>query len=264
MPSLAIWFGPTVVDMFLLLLIAFSSHCREELLFEFDPFLFEVVAPGKCCLDCTCSGHRYNWEKKNAMIHIYEADMSIHKEQCALSFETLDKIKTTKSGIKTKSLQDLPVSSFPKFNVLQPQPQQYTSGYGGNTFTMDTEKEKLLRNSKCYINASDGSIGADRTIFAARSPVFRTMFSHDLEEKELSTVDISGMSTDEYDVSDLKEACHDSLLEDIDAKNVLGRLYNAFIYQLPKLKSGCMQYLVKFGKIYDLGDDLNTFLQSAK
>ncbi|KAK1361756.1 hypothetical protein POM88_046230 [Heracleum sosnowskyi] len=106
--------------------------------------------------------------------------------------------------------------------------------------------------------------GAHRTIFAARSPVFRSMFSHDLEEKELSTVDISGMSTDEYDVSDLKEACHDSLLEDIDAKNVLGRLYNAFLYQLPKLKSGCMQYLVKFGKIYDLGDDLNTFLQSAK
>ncbi|KAK1389347.1 hypothetical protein POM88_017525 [Heracleum sosnowskyi] len=71
-------------------------------------------------------------------------------------------------------------------------------------------------------------------------------------------------NSDEYDVSDLKEACHDSLLEDIDAKNVLGRLYNAFLYQLPKLKSGCMQYLVKFGKIYDLGDDLNTFLQSAK
>lgn len=143
------------------------------------------------------------------------------------------------------------------------------------------------------INASDGSIGAHRAILAARSPVFRSMFSHDLKEKELSIVNITDMSSevcyvflsymygniqnevflshrlallqaaDKYDVSDLKEACHDSLLEDIDAKNVLDRLQNAFLYQLPKLKSSCMQYLVKFGKIYDLRDDLNTFLQSA-
>lgn len=143
------------------------------------------------------------------------------------------------------------------------------------------------------INASNGSIGAHRAVLAARSSVFCSMFSHDLKEKELSTVDISDMSiescqafldyvygnihhedflihrlsllraADKYDVSDLKEACQESLLEDIDANNVLERLQNASLYQLPKLKISCMRYLVKFGKIFDIKDDFNTFLQSA-
>ncbi|KAJ4981979.1 hypothetical protein NE237_032816 [Protea cynaroides] len=143
------------------------------------------------------------------------------------------------------------------------------------------------------INASDGSIGAHRAVLAARSPVFFSMFSHDLKEKELSTVNIPDMSievgqaflsyiygniqhdqffphrlallraADKYDISDLKEACHESLLEDIDNKNVLERLHNASLYQLPKLERSCMRYLVKFGKIFDIQDDFNSFLQWA-
>ncbi|KAB1208409.1 hypothetical protein CJ030_MR7G001380 [Morella rubra] len=143
------------------------------------------------------------------------------------------------------------------------------------------------------INASDGSIGAHRAVLAARSPVFRSMFSHNLKEKEMSTIDISDISietckaflnyiygniqhedflthrlallraADKYDISDLKETCHESLLEDIDAKNVLERLQNASLYQLPDLKTSCMRYLVKFGKIFDIRDDLNAFLQTA-
>ncbi|KAK4420668.1 BTB/POZ domain-containing protein [Sesamum alatum] len=143
------------------------------------------------------------------------------------------------------------------------------------------------------INASDGSITAHRAVLASRSPVFRSMFSHDLKEKEMSAINISDMSleacqaflnyiygnirneeflahrlallqaADKYDISDLKEACHESLLEDIDTKNVLERLQNASLYQLPKLKSSCMRYLVKFGKIYDIRDDFNSFLQGA-
>ncbi|KAJ6776765.1 hypothetical protein OIU74_000869 [Salix koriyanagi] len=79
---------------------------------------------------------------------------------------------------------------------------------------------------------------------------FHSMFAHDLKEKELSTINISDMSmeacqaflnymygniqreeflvhrlallgaADKYDIADLKEACHESLLEDIDTKNV--------------------------------------------
>ncbi|KAK4355133.1 hypothetical protein RND71_024104 [Anisodus tanguticus] len=44
------------------------------------------------------------------------------------------------------------------------------------------------------INASDGSFGVHRAVLAARSPVFRSMFSHDLKEKELSAINISDMS----------------------------------------------------------------------
>ncbi|KAA8527107.1 hypothetical protein F0562_008664 [Nyssa sinensis] len=143
------------------------------------------------------------------------------------------------------------------------------------------------------INASDGSIGAHRAVLATRSPVFHSMFSHNLKEKELSAINISDMSieacqtflnyiygniqheeflthrlvllqaADKYDISDLKEACHESLLQDIDSKNVLERLQSASLYQLPKLKACCMQYLVKFGKIFDIRDDFNSFLQRA-
>ncbi|XP_050368776.1 BTB/POZ domain-containing protein At1g55760 [Argentina anserina] len=143
------------------------------------------------------------------------------------------------------------------------------------------------------INASDGSIGAHRAVLAARSPVFQSMFSHDLKEKERSTIDICDMSidacqtflnyiygnigqdeflihrlallraSDKYDISDLKDACLESLLEDIDSKNVLDRLQNASLYELPRLKASCMRYLVKFGKIFDIRDDFNAFLLSA-
>lgn len=143
------------------------------------------------------------------------------------------------------------------------------------------------------VNTADGSISAHRAVLAARSPVFRSMFSHDLKEKEMSIVDISDMSAqacnaflryiygtiengeflthrlallraaDKYDIADLKEACHQSLMQDIDIGNVLDRLQNASLYGLPELKDSCMQYLVKFGKIYDISDDFNTFLQYA-
>ncbi|CAL5335489.1 unnamed protein product [Camellia sinensis] len=141
------------------------------------------------------------------------------------------------------------------------------------------------------INTSDGSIGAHRAVLAAQSPVFRSMFSHNLKEKELSTVNISDMSieacqaflnyiygniqqeeflshrlgllqaADKYDIADLKEACHESLLQDIDTENVLERLQNASLYRLPKLKANCMRYLVKFGKIFDIRDDFDSFMQ---
>ncbi|XP_028752841.1 BTB/POZ domain-containing protein At1g55760 [Neltuma alba] len=143
------------------------------------------------------------------------------------------------------------------------------------------------------INAADGSIQAHRAVLAARSPVFSSMFSYNLKEKELSAVDIPDISVeacqaflnylygsikheefltnrlvllyaaDKYDISDLKEACHKSLLKDIDSKNVLQRLQHASLYGLPELKMSCMQYLVKFGKLYDIRDDFKEFMQYA-
>lgn len=148
-------------------------------------------------------------------------------------------------------------------------------------------------NTDVTINAGDGSVGAHRAILAARSPVFRSMFSHDLREKELSAVDIADMSAaactaflrylyggvpaaeflahrlpllraaDKYDVGDLREACEESLAGDIAGDNVLERLQIAHLYGLPALKSSCMRYLVNFGRICDLQDDFNAFLLTA-
>jgi len=119
------------------------------------------------------------------------------------------------------------------------------------------------------------------------------MFSHNLQEMELSTINISDMTVetcqaflsylygtiqpdefrahrlpllraaDKYDISDLKDACHDSLIEDINASNVLERLQCATLYQLPELRTSCLRYLVQFRKIFDMRDEFNLFLQSA-
>ncbi|XP_078438262.1 BTB/POZ domain-containing protein At1g55760-like [Wolffia australiana] len=143
------------------------------------------------------------------------------------------------------------------------------------------------------INTSDGTTAAHRAILAARSPVFCSMFSHNLKEKELATVDVTDMSTasfnaflqylygfikieefiphrmpllhaaDKYDVDDLREACEASLAEDVGRGNVFVRLQNAHLYRLQTLKSACMKYLVEFGRIYDLHDELITFLRNA-
>ncbi|PWA80288.1 SKP1/BTB/POZ domain-containing protein [Artemisia annua] len=143
------------------------------------------------------------------------------------------------------------------------------------------------------ICASNGTIEAHRAVLAARSPVFHSMFSHDLKEKEMSVINISDMTieacqaflsyiytniehqdfikhrldllraADKYDVLDLKDTCEESLMEDIDTKNVLERLQSASMYRLPKLKVCCIQYLVKFGKIYDIREEFNAFIQSG-
>jgi speckle-type POZ protein len=144
------------------------------------------------------------------------------------------------------------------------------------------------------INAADGSIRVHRAILSTRSPVFRSMFSHDLKEKEHTTVDISDMfldacqnflnyiygdlhseefltnrfallrAADRYDIADLKEAWHESLLEDIDTSNVLERLQTAHLYRLPKLKPSCLRFLVYFRKVYEMHEDFNMFLQIAE
>eukprot|EP00249_Psilotum_nudum_P009144 c21736_g1_i1 orf=449-1435(-) len=143
------------------------------------------------------------------------------------------------------------------------------------------------------IHTRTGSIGAHRAVLAARSPVFESMFMHDLREKVSSTISIEDISldafqallrfiygsikledfqthrvellraSDKYDIQDLKEACEESLLEDIDSNNVLERLQDAWLYRLDKLKRGCLRYLLDFGKIYDVREDLNLFLQHA-
>ncbi|CDP22129.1 unnamed protein product, partial [Coffea canephora] len=136
------------------------------------------------------------------------------------------------------------------------------------------------------INTADGTVRSHKAILSASSPVFHRMFLHNLRERESSTIDIEDMSTesctallsylygtmkqedfwkhrlallgaaDKYDIADLKDACEESLLEDINAGNVLERLQEAWLYQLNKLKKGCLMYLFDFGKIYDIKDEI--------
>lgn len=143
------------------------------------------------------------------------------------------------------------------------------------------------------INTADGSVQAHKAILSATSPVFHSMFLHDLREKESSMIDIEDMSTEsctallsylygtikqedfwkhrlallgaanKYGIVDLKNACEESLLEDINSGNVLERLQEAWLYQLSKLKKGCLMYLFDFGKIYDVRDEISNFFRQA-
>nr|GFA75205.1 SKP1/BTB/POZ domain-containing protein [Tanacetum cinerariifolium] len=70
-------------------------------------------------------------------------------------------------------------------------------------------------------------------------------------------------AADKYDVTNLKDACQESLIDDIDSENVLERLQTAFIYRLPRLKFWCIEYLLKFGKIFEIKEELNAFIHSA-
>ena len=63
-------------------------------------------------------------------------------------------------------------------------------------------------------------------------------------------------------MTDLKDACEESLLEDINSGNVLERLQEAWLYQLDTLKKGCLKYLFEFGKIYDIKDDISNFFSN--
>ena len=143
------------------------------------------------------------------------------------------------------------------------------------------------------IKTVDGTLRAHKAVLSASSPVFESMFYHNLKEKASSTIHVEDMSLDscmvflsylygtikqedfwkhrlallgtanKYDIVDLKDACEEGLLEDINSQNVLERLQEARLYQLNKLKKGCMVYLFDFGKIYDIRDEINNFFRQA-
>ncbi|KAL4301192.1 hypothetical protein S245_061163 [Arachis hypogaea] len=143
------------------------------------------------------------------------------------------------------------------------------------------------------IITADGTLRAHKAILSASSPVFQSMFHHNLREKESSTIHIEDMSLEsctallrylygtikqddfwkhrlallgaanKYDITGLKDVCEDSLLEDLNSGNVLERLNEAWLYQLHKLKKGCLTFLFDFGKIYDVRDEVNNFFQHA-
>ncbi|KAK3133628.1 hypothetical protein QOZ80_6AG0539000 [Eleusine coracana subsp. coracana] len=151
--------------------------------------------------------------------------------------------------------------------------------------------------SDILVNADGGtggdSIRAHRAVLAARSPVFMSMFSHDLKEKEQSVVDIPDMSLDacrafiryiygslsceeflahrsellaagdKYDVSGLKETCERSMVEDIDTDSVLERLQIAHLFGLSELKRVCISLLVEFKKMSVVHDDFSAFLETG-
>ncbi|KAL5200829.1 hypothetical protein ABZP36_035183 [Zizania latifolia] len=143
------------------------------------------------------------------------------------------------------------------------------------------------------VNVEGGSIRAHRAVLAARSPVFMRMFTVDLKEKLLSTVDITDMSLEgcrafigylynsnsddetlahvdellaashKYDVKDLRTVCETIMAEETDTEKLLERLQMAHFYQLPELKWMFIRLLVEFRRMYEIPEDFDAFLKTA-
>lgn len=176
--------------------------------------------------------------------------------------------------------------------ILRPTRMRTTSVEQAQSSVARMLREDILTD--ITINAVGGSIRAHRAVLAARSPVFLSMFTHDLREKELSTVDISDMSidacqafvgclygvatseeellvhrselvvaSDKYGVENLKKACEESMIVDVSTENLLERLQMAHTYSLPALKRTCVRLLVDFGRMYEIPNDFEEFMKTA-
>ncbi|CAL5081993.1 unnamed protein product [Urochloa decumbens] len=148
--------------------------------------------------------------------------------------------------------------------------------------------------SDILVNAGGGgSIRAHRAVLAARSPVFASMFSHDLRETRESTLDIPDMTVgacrafmgylygslreeeflahrsellragDKYDVAELRRACEESMANDVDVENALERLQMAHLYGLWMLKRNCVKLLQDFREMFELREDFHEFMRTA-
>ena len=143
------------------------------------------------------------------------------------------------------------------------------------------------------ITTPGGSLRAHKAVLAACSPVFQSMFLHDCQEKESSIVELEDISLEacsallnylygvirrddfwlhrqallaaanKYNLEDLKGICEESLLDDLTTGNVLDRLRDSCIYQLHRLKKGCLTFLFDFGRIYDVREEMNVFFRNA-
>ncbi|KAG6650275.1 BTB/POZ domain-containing protein At1g21780-like [Carya illinoinensis] len=174
-----------------------------------------------------------------------------------------------------------------------PSDQMMQSSSAQNTLQCLSRMLDEAIHSDLTINTADGTLRAHKAILSASAPVFESMFHHNLKEKESSVIYIEDMSREscmallsylygtikqedfwkhrltllgaanKYGIAHLKEACEESLLEDINSGNVLERLQEAWLYQLNKLKKGCLMYLFDFGKIYDVRDEVDNFFRHA-
>ncbi|KAK7373187.1 hypothetical protein VNO80_06585 [Phaseolus coccineus] len=143
------------------------------------------------------------------------------------------------------------------------------------------------------IITADGTLKAHKAVLSASSTVFHGLYLHNGDEEDTSTIHMEDMfqescksllsylygtikqedfwnhrlpllsAANKYEIGDLKDACEESLLEDLNSGNVLERLKDAWLYQLQNLKKGCFTFLFDFGKIYDVRDEINTFFQHA-
>lgn len=115
-------------------------------------------------------------------------------------------------------------------------------------------KNLLDNESGCDVTlkTSDHEFRAHRIILSARSPVFASMFQHDMAEKKSGEVDVSDCATSGFEV--FLQYMYSGNTDTMSPSNVLDLYYIADKYQVCDLKSDCVEYMKNNLAVYNFCD----------
>lgn len=109
---------------------------------------------------------------------------------------------------------------------------------------MQNLKELFLNehNSDFVLKVEDREFRVHKAILAARSPVFASMFQHDMVEKNSGVVDIPDCTAESFEVFllYLYTGCADTM----SRNNVFHLYYAADKYRVDDLKEDCVEFMM--------------------
>ncbi|XP_028713275.1 speckle-type POZ protein-like [Peromyscus leucopus] len=141
--------------------------------------------------------------------------------------------------------------------------------------TLADELGELWENSRftdCCLVVAGQEFQAHKAILAARSPVFRAMFQHDMEESRKNRIEIPDLepqvfkammnfiytgtapdldsmadsvmaAADKYGLEHLKVMCEDALCRDLNVENTAHTLYLADLHSSEQLKTEALDFI---------------------
>ena len=142
--------------------------------------------------------------------------------------------------------------------------------------TLVDDLGELWENSRftdCCLVVADREFRAHKAILAARSPVFRAMFEHDMEESRTNRIEIHDLkpevfkammdfiytgkepvlhgmadavlaAADKYGLERLKVMCESALCRDLSVENAAHTLFLADLHSSEQLKSRAMDFII--------------------
>ncbi|GBN44968.1 Speckle-type POZ protein B [Araneus ventricosus] len=151
----------------------------------------------------------------------------MHREISKNLFEGLPTVTGPKDTVKT---QQISRNSMESNNTLQTLKQDLRNFY--------TQK----KHCDITLQVENESFSAHRSILCSRSPVFSSMFDHDMKETVNKKVEIVDMDADTLDQFLL--FLYSETLEDLQWNRATKLLYAANKYQVESLKKECSSFLM--------------------
>lgn len=93
------------------------------------------------------------------------------------------------------------------------------------------------------LKVDDREFKVHKVILVARSPVFASMFEHDMAEKKDNEVDIPDCTAESFEV--FLHYLYSGSVETLSSSNVYNVYYAADKYRVDDLKEKCVKYMIK-------------------